>query len=111
MANLETYPEIPSPSGASFRTFDDAPTPGRTGSPTPVRHTDERSRLLDRSEDDEYVGYGVEQAERAERRRRSSSYAVVDTGVSSGVGVPGLSDNGVGELFTFSCLFRPATIC
>lgn len=61
---------------------------------------------MDHSEDNERVDYGVEQAERAERRRRSSSYAVVDTGVSSGVGPAGLrglvgGDDDVGKFSVF----------
>jgi len=101
MANPDTYPEIPSPSGASFRTLDDPPsTPRRTRSPTPIRHVDERSRLLDRSGDNEY---GVKQAERVERRRGSSSYAVVSTAGGSGVGPAGIrglnNDDDVGEFF------------
>jgi len=105
MANLDTYPDIPSPSGASFRTLDDVtPTPRRTRSPTPIRPVDERSKLLDRSRGGEYAEYGVEQAERAERRRRLSSYAVVNTGSTSGVGsvtIPGLNDGDAGELSFF----------
>ena len=101
MAYLEPYLDIPSPSGGSFRTFDDvSPTPRRTDSPAPARHVDERSKLLDRSGDGGHVGYGVEQAERVERRKRSSSYAVINTGSSSGVGSVGireLSDDDVGE--------------
>ena len=105
MANPDTYPEIPSPSGASFRTLDGPPsTPRRTGSPTPIQHVDERSRLLDRSEDNGYVEYGVEQAERVERRRRSSSYAVVSTATGSGVGPVGIrgliNDDDVGEFIS-----------
>ena len=111
MAHLKAYPEIPSSSGASFRTLDDAsPTPRRTGSPTPIRHVDERSKLLDHSEDSEFVEYGAEQVERVERRRRSSSYAVVNTGASSGVGIRGLSDDGVGEFSTF-LVFTPSRVC
>lgn len=117
MPNPDTYPDIPSPSGASFRTVDDAAsTPRRMDSPNPVRRVNERSKLLDRSGDDGYVEYGVEQAERADRRRRSSSYAVVNTGTTSGAGsvaVPGLNDDDDdddddGE---FSCLSCPATVC
>ena len=106
MANLDAYLDIPSPSGASFRTLDDAsPTPRRTDSPAPARRVNERSRLLDHSEGNEHVGYGVEQAERVERRRRSSSYAVVDTGVSSGVGPAGLvGDDDAGTFSVFSSL-------
>ena len=113
MAHPDTYPEIPSPSGASFRTLDDtSSTPRRTGSPAPIRNVNERSRLLERSGDNGHVEYGVEQAERVERRRRSSSYAVIDTGTSSGVGPTGIrglaGDDGVGGFF---CLFFPATVC
>ena len=72
----------------------------RTGSPTPVRDANERSKLLDRSEGGEHVVYGAEQAERVERRRQSSSYAVVNTGSTSGVGaavIPGISVDEIGE--------------
>ena len=106
MANPDTYPEIPSPSGASFRTLEDtSSTPMRTGSPAPVQHVNERSRLLDRSGDSGHIEYGAEQAERAERRRRSSSYAVINTETSSGVGVAGIrglsNDDDVGEFSIF----------
>lgn len=112
MLGPETYSEILSPSGASFRTVDDpASTPQRTGSPAPARRADERTKLLDHSEDDEYVEYGVEQVGRVERRRGSSTYAVINTGTSSGVGpaaIPGLDDDVVGE---FSYPFLPAVGC
>jgi len=112
MANLDAYPEIPSPSGASFRTLDEAtPTPGRTRSPTPIRPVDERSKLLDRSRSGEYAEYGVVQAERAERKRRSSSYAVINTGSTSGVGsvtIAGLNDEDVGELPFFLVCSLPS---
>ena len=109
MSTSEQYPDIPSSSGASFKTLgtDEAgSTPMRTGSPTPVRDVNERSKLLDRSEGGEYVGYGAEQAERIERRRRSSGYAVVNTEPTSGAGsttIPGINDDDVGE----SRLFCP----
>lgn len=109
MANPETYPEIPSPSGASFRTLEgSSPTPRRMGSPTPARRADERSRLLDRSEDSGYTQYGTEQAERVERRRRSSSYAVINTGTSSAVDIHGLNGNDIGGFSIF--LISPAQL-
>lgn len=103
MLSAEEYPEVPSSSGASFRSVggdDAAPTPRRTGSPTPARHVDERSKLLNRSEGDDYVGYSADQAERVERRRRTSSYTVINTTTTSGVGsaiVPGANDDDVGR--------------
>ena len=56
--------------------------------------------MLDRSEGGEHVVYGAEQAERVERRRQSSSYAVVNTGSTSGVGaavIPGINVDEIGE--------------
>ena len=102
MASPEQYPEIPSPSGASFRTLrtdEVGSTPMRTASPAPARRVDERSRLLERSEEDDEYEYGTRQAERVERRRRSSSYAVVNTGSTSGVGsatIPRLNHDDAG---------------
>lgn len=97
MANLDVYPEIPSPSGGSFRTLEDdaIPTPRRTGTPVPSRHVDERSRLLDRSLGDGFVEYSAEQAV---DRRRPSTYTVIGTGSTSGVGssaVPRTNGDGV----------------
>jgi len=112
MASPRKYSEIPSPSGGSFKTLaseDAVSTPRRTDSP--ARRVNERSKLLKRSEDD---GYGAEQAERVERRRKSSSYAVINTAMVSGEGsgaVPGVGDDDIGE---FSILlvfyFRPQFI-
>jgi len=62
---------------------------------------------LGRSEDDEYVEYGVEQAERVERRGRSSTYAVINTGSSSGIGsvdIRELNGDDVGE---FAVILAP----
>ena len=105
MAHLDVYPEIPSPSGGSFRTLEDdaIPTPRRTGTPVPGRHVDERSRLLDRSSGDGFVEYSAEQVV---DRRRPSTYTVIGTGSTSGVGsssVPRTNGDGVGE-FSISCL-------
>lgn len=101
MANLDVYPEIPeipSPSGASFRTLDDdpAPTPRRSGTLTPTQYVNERSRLLDRSEDDVFIGYNDERA--VGRRKRPSTYAVVSTGSTSGAGTTGPNDDDDGGL-------------
>lgn len=101
MADPEPYPEIPSPSSQSLRTLegDAASTPMRTGTPTPIRHVDERSRLLDRSGDDVFVEYRAEQA--VERRRKPSTYSVINTGTTSRAGsgaFPTSTDEAVGEL-------------
>jgi len=107
MASPRKYSEIPSPSGGSFKTLgseDATSTPGRTDSPAPARRASERSKLLNRSEDDGYVRYGAEQAERVERRRRSSSYAVINTGVPPGEGsgtTTGVDGDDVGEFSIF----------
>ena len=100
MAEQETYPDIPSPSSQSFRTFEDdaTPTPLRTGTHTPIRQADERSKLLDRSADDFFAGYGAEQA--IERRRKTSTYSVINTGTTSGAGLNAVhrsNGDGVGE--------------
>lgn len=108
MAGPETYPVIPSPSSQSFRTLegDAASTPMRTGTSTPARHADERSRLLDRSGDDVFVEYNAEEA--VERRKRPSTYSVINTGTTSRVGsdsVPRVNDDGAGEP-SVSCILR-----
>lgn len=82
MSDHEPYPEIPSPSAESFRTLEDGTsTPMRTGTATPIRHVDERSRLLGRSGDDVFVEYNAEQT--VERRRQPSTYSVINTGITS----------------------------
>ena len=96
MADPETFPEIPSPSSGSFKTLeDDGPsTPMRTGTPTPTRHVDERSKLLDHSGDDVFVEYNAERT--VERRRQPSTYSVINTGTTSRVNpdaVPRLNDD------------------
>ena len=116
MASSRKYPEIPSPSGGSFKTLaseDAASTPRRKDSPAPARRVNERSKLLKRSEDDGYGGYSAEQAERVERRRRSSSYAVINTAAVSGEGsgaVHGTGDDDIGELSIFLAFSLPAVI-
>jgi len=103
MPSPRKYSEL-SPSGGSFKTLasdDAASTPRRTDSPAPARRANERSKLLKRSEDDGYVGYGVEHAERVERRRRSSSYAVINHATVLGEGsgtIPGVDGDDAGEL-------------
>jgi hypothetical protein len=102
MADPETYPDIPSPSSQSFRTLegDATSTPIRTGTPTPNRHVDERSRLLDRSADDVFVEYNAERA--VERRRRPSTYSVINTTPRMRPdAVLRSNDDGVGELPDF----------
>lgn len=112
MVDPETYPDIPSPSSQSFRTLEgDTPTPMRIGTPTPIRNADERSRLLDRSGVDVFVEFNAEQP--VERRRRPSTYSVINTGTTPRVGsdaVPRSNDDDVGEP-SVSRLSRPTAIC
>ena len=99
MANLDVYPEIPSSSRASFRTVnDDDPTstPRRTGTPAPTRHVDERSRLLDGSEDDVFVEHHSEQV--VGRRRGPSTYAVISTGSTPGVDPTAVPQSNGGDI-------------
>lgn len=97
MLDPETYPDIPSPSSQSFRTLegDATPTPMRIGTPTPNRHADERSRLLDHSVDDVFVECSAEPP--VERRRRPSTYSVINTGTTPTV----RPDADVGEPLTY----------
>ena len=80
MARSERFLDIPSSSGASFRTLDDDPasTPRRGNSPAPLRHLDERSKLLGRPGDDVFVEYNAGRPD--ERRQRTSSYTLINTG-------------------------------